>query len=194
MSKKKSMKYIPVLQPMQQNREEWADNAPRLTEGQKEEIQQITRNAYMKFTTTPITRNNFFWVHENLENELAEKMLEQFGLVAGVEWKGVFAPHVTAAMGRAGVKTPGFIDGFIPTPDFIESEIFDYIEVFQPRLVLFQFDEYDKYMKSVEQSVSEAEKRRAQGDIYYTDRDRQINYRPPADTDLGSTKESEEDE
>jgi hypothetical protein len=187
-------KYIPVLTKLESTREQWEDQAPRLTEEQKREVQEITRSAFSRFSITPITRKNFLWIHEHLENELAEKMLEKFGLVCGVEWRCNFPTHVVQAMSQAGIPTRGFVEGVLPTHDFTESEIFDYIEMFQPTVVLFQFDDYDKFMSSAEESIRDSEARRKAGDAYFTERDRQINYRPPLDNDATDTEGSTDGE
>lgn len=163
----------------------WKQNAPRLTEDQKQKLQTITRETYAKISKDKIQRNNFEDIHYALEDELADRISSErdLGLVAAIEWRCSFAKHVSQAFNRSGLSNNGVVEGILPTRDFLDSSLFDYIEVFTPILILFQFDEYDKYMKSTEQSVAEAEKRRGRGDAYFTDKDRQINYRPQTGND-----------
>lgn len=165
--------------------EGWKQNAPRLTEDQKQKLQTITRETYAKIAKDKIQRNNFEDIHYALEDELADRIAleKDLGLVAAIEWRCSFPKHVAQAFNRSGLSNNGVVEGILPTRDFLDSTLFDYIEVFSPILILFQFDEYDKHMKSTEQSVGEAERRRGRGDAYFTDRDRQINYRPQTGND-----------
>lgn len=184
-NKKNRGRYVPILSRLgtENERERWKDSAPRLTEEQKATVQGITRRAYSKLYNKPMTRATFMETHENLENELAEGIQEQLGLIAGVEWRGRLASHVLGAMQRDGVKTNGVIEGIMPTQDFIESPLFDKIEIFDPVLVLFQHEDYEKFIRSTEESIKQAERRRERGEEYFTSRDRAINYRPKNDTD-----------
>lgn len=186
--RKARKKYLPMLARMQQNtpREKWQEAAPRLTQEEYDKIQEITHKTYSRFQKTPVTRNNFLWIHEKMENELDEQILMEMGLIAGLEWKGHLFPQsiqVFSVFLAARGGTSGIIEGILPTPEFIESSIFDHIQTFYPTLVLFQHEDYERFMHSAEQAVQDAERRRDSGDEYFTERDKAINYRPKGDTD-----------
>lgn len=172
------MSNVPRLLPIQNRREVWRENSPRLTEEQKQKLQGITREVYAKIPKQNITRKTFAEIHQSLEDELADKIRSQLGLMAGLEWRGIFPQHVSAAFQQAGTPNKGYAEGILPTNDFLQSHIFDYIEVFQPRVVVFQFDDYNGFMDSAEQSIKQAEDRRGDGGAYFTERDRAINFQP----------------
>jgi hypothetical protein len=181
---KKKNKYVPMLSKgdFQTQRESWKEAAPRLTQEEFTKVQEITRSAYSRFLEKTPTRNNFNEIHERIEEELYDKIRQNLGLVGALEWKVSFGESAVDFFGKMGMETPNAVDGIIPTTDFLNSELFDYVQEFSPILVLLQFDEYDKFMRSAEQSIDDAEKRRGQGDAYFTERDRAINYRSETGT------------
>lgn len=177
----KKQQWNPVLQRINQTttREQWRDQAPRLTEDQKARLQEIIREVYYQRKFTP-ERNNFMRIHELIEDEISHKTREEFGLITAIEWNGKFSDNNAREFKKIGGKD--HVEGILPTFDFLNSELYDYIEVFHPVAVLFTFEDYDLYMKNSEQSIKEAERRRESGDAYMTDRDAAISYRPEGDT------------
>lgn len=169
----------PALSQIQAPREKWRDQAPRLPEEHKARLQEVVREIYYKRQFSP-DRNNFLNIHSMIEDEISNVTREEFGLIAGVEWNGKFSDDNAKVMQKIGGKD--HIEGVLPTQEFLDSELFDYIEVFHPVVVLFTFDDYDMYMRNAEQSIQEAESRRESGDAYMTDRDRDISHRPEADS------------
>lgn len=172
------MSNTPRLLPIQNKREVWKENSPRLTEEQKAKLQGITREIYNKIPKQNITRKTFADIHQSLEDELSDKIKNQLGLMAGLEWRGIFPQHVSAAFQQSGMPNKGYAEGILPTSDFLQSHLFDYIEVFQPRVVVFQFEDYNGFMDSAEESIKQAEERRDEGGAYFTERDRAINFQP----------------
>lgn len=171
----------PVLSRINQttSREQWKDMAPRLTEDQKTRLQEIIREVYYNRTYSP-DRRNFARIHEMIEDEISHKTREEFGLIAAIEWNGKFSDNNAKEFRKVGGKD--HVEGILPTYDFLDSELFDYIEVFHPVTVLFTYEDYDMHMKSSEASIQQAEKRRDAGDAYMTDRDKNISYRPEGDS------------
>ena len=171
----------PVLDRINQTttRDQWRDQAPRLTEDQKTRLQEIIREVYYNRTYSP-DRRNFSRIHEMIEDEISHKTREEFGLIAAIEWNGKFSDNNAKEFRKVGGKD--HVEGILPTYDFLDSELFDYIEVFHPVTVLFTYEDYDMHMKSSEASIQQAEKRRESGDAYMTDRDKNISYRPEGDS------------
>lgn len=175
-------RYVPMLDRLKAPKEEWQSNAPRLTEEQKEKVQRITRNVYNRHMNDQITRNTFSKIHERIEEEVYEAIRNNLELVAALEWRVIFGDSAIHAFKNAGMEQPAYVDGILPTDGFVLSELFDYVQYFEPVVTLQTFDNYDKFMRSAEQSISDAEKRRKSGDAYFTDRDRAINYRSDVGT------------
>lgn len=178
---KQKKNWNPVLERVNQSttRDHWKDQAPRLTEDQKTRLQEIVREVYYKRQFSP-DRKNFSRIHDIVEDEISSRTREEFGLVAGIEWNGKFSDDNAREFAKVGGKD--HVEGILPTYDFLNSELYDYIEVFHPVVVLFTFEDYDIYMRNAEASITEAEKRREAGDAYMTDRDTDINHRPQGDT------------
>ncbi len=185
--KKALRKYIPTLARMGGTRQQWENSAPRLTEEQKRQVQEITRNTYYKHMKVTPTRATFNAIHERIEEELYDKIREQLGLVAALDWRITFGESAIHHFAQYRIPHPNFVDSVLPTEDFLNSELFDYVQVFEPVVTLFQFEDYDKFMKSAEESISDAERRRERGDAYYTDLDKQISFRP--DVGVGDSLE-----
>lgn len=176
-------RYVPILNRLgAENRNAWEHNAPRMTEDQKRSIQRITRGVYERHMKDTVTRSSFNKLHERIEEEVSEAIKNNLGLIGALEWRVIFGESAIHYFKKAGMPNPAHIDGVLPTNDFIDSDLFDYIEVFEPVVTLQSFEDYDKYIKSAEMSVTEAEKRRKQGDAYFTDLDRKINFRPDVGT------------
>jgi len=169
--------YAPVLDKMRQPTEQWELNAPRLTEAQKGKLQRITRGIFMEWAKVTPDRRSFQRIHERLEEELYEKVRKQMGLSIKLEWRLTFNESAQHYFAKLGVANPGYVDGVVPTHDFVEGELFDYVLIFKPVISVQQFEDYDKFISSTEQSIKEAEARREQGDAYFTERDKAINYR-----------------
>lgn len=169
---------MPQLGQMQQPQEEWEGNAPRLTEEQKRQVQRITRGIFMRHMKKTPTRGTFNQIHERIEEEAADKIKSLMGLKARLEWRIVFGESAAYFFQKIGMPQPTFVDGILPTEDFIQSELFDYVQMFEPVVTLDQFEDYTNFMDSAESSIKDAENRRNRGDAYYTDLDRQISFRP----------------
>jgi hypothetical protein len=190
LDKKELRKYMPSLNQMNEPTQEWEGNAPRLTEEQKKDVQSITRLTYQKHMKKAPTRKTFNQIHEKMEEELYDKIREKLGLKATLEWRVKFGESATEFFAKHGMPHPGYCDAVLPTEDFTERGVlFDYVEEFTPVVTLHQFDEYDKFMSSAEKSISDAEKRRDRGEAYYTDLDKQINFR--ADVGVGDSLEED---
>ncbi len=170
-------RYVPMLDRLKASRESWQDNAPRLTEDQKRKVQNIVRAVYSRHMNDQITRKTFNKIHERIEEEVYDAIRNNLDLVAALEWRVIFGESAIRYFQKMGMENPAHVDGILPTDGFVLSDLFDYVEVFEPVVTLQTFDNYDKFMKSAEQSIDEAEKRRKMGDAYFTDLDKAINYR-----------------
>jgi hypothetical protein len=179
LKKGKKGKYQPILARLGQKRAEWEDKAPRLTEDQKQQLQRISRGVFMRHANKRPTRRTFNEIHERIENELGDKISSQMGLKGALEWRLVFGKDAIRYFAMAGMPNPVYVDGILPTDDFVESELFDYVELFEPVLSIGQFEDYNSFISSTEEAVAQAEARRKQGDAYFTDLDKAINYRAP---------------
>lgn len=176
-------KYGPMMERMKEtSRESWEDKAPRLTEDEKRTVQRISRGVFYRNMKETPRRDTFNKIHERIEEEIHEKIRNAIGVIASIEWRLVFGESAANYFKQAGIPQPTYIDGVLPTNDFLNSELFDYVQMFEPVVTLHQHDNYDKFIKDAEQSIVEAEKRRDQGDAYYTDLDKQISYRPEVGT------------
>ncbi len=129
-----------------------------------------------------VTRSSFSKLHEKIEEETYDAIRNNMGLVAALEWRVIFGRSAINYFQKVGMEQPSHVDGILPTDGFVGSDLFDYVEVFEPVVTLQTFDNYDKFMSSAERSITEAEQRRSQGDAYYTDLDRAINYRAEVGT------------
>lgn len=171
--------YAPLLDQLRQPQEQWEVNAPRLTEDQKAKLQRLMRGLFMKWAKATPDRNSFNKIHERMEEEIYDKVRTQMGLKAKLEWRITFNESAQHVFAKLGMPNPSYIDGILPTTDFIESELFDYVLIFKPVVSVQQFEDYDKFISSTEAAIKQAEKRRDQGDAYFTERDKAISYRAP---------------
>jgi hypothetical protein len=162
----------------------WREKAPRLTEDQKAKLAQITGEAREKHAVE-ITRFNFGEIHERMEEEIFNRVIAEMGMWSALEWRGVFSKRNYAAYLELNPKAQPYVDGILPLEHFLRSDMFDHIELFQPRVVVLSFADYTQHIDSTERSVKEAEDRRAQGDAYFTNRDQAIHYVPAPTTDEG---------
>jgi hypothetical protein len=181
---KKARQYMPVLERMGKHvpRSQWENQAPRLNEFQKMYIQKLKDGIYQKIENMPISRETFIDVHERIEKELHEELKAKMGLIAGIEWSVTL--HENAAAEFAKIGYPPVIHAVIPTPDIVEEdEFWNITERFHPVVILFQFDDPTKFFDAAESAIRQAENRRKDGDGYFTQRDRDINWRPQLGND-----------
>jgi hypothetical protein len=190
--KKRTGRYQPMLSRTQvmRQRDKWEDQQPDMSDRQRARLGEILRTAD---TRRQEITSRFDWAayHERLENEVADRVYTDDvlgGIRVGIEWRVYFFRNVHQAMLQAqrdndpveAATDPylPYMDGIVPDAEFLASTFFEGIEQFQPRIVMYQFEEKGRWQESAEEAIWGRENRRSQGDAYFTDAQRAMQHLP----------------